>query len=416
MTDDIGLRDTETTTVTATSGHQLQLTLHVRDARVQPAIALAAATDARLYESDGTTPVPIGTSGSNVITIAAGGELTRTVTVQTVSEQLHITVGEPSADGVHPGMQTIALSDSRSQAVELTFHLSSTAWSGRVFDTRGRPAPVDVGAAREQVDAPYGFDGGRDLTTTPTGQLHRLTADVGGHFYFPVRAGDGDARFFLDTTRDTLTQTYTATGLEDDLAEGELLRRDIVVGLWSGGEDCDDISHIAVTPDVDYARDIQPIWDQSCIGCHAPGATNTGGLELNGNSLSRMLRVESRQVPGLLMIEPGRPQRSYLFEKVNCASPQHGTRMRPTDAMPTAGQALIRDFIAQLGGETTPDGGASGASAAGGASGAPAAGGDGAKKSSGCQVAPAGNTQFGWMLAAPLLSLVSMRLRRRQQS
>ena len=51
---------------------------------------------------------------------------------------------------------------------------------------------------------------------------------------------------------------------------------------------------------------------------------------------------------GLKLVDPGNPSRSYLFEKINSSAPQQGTRMRPSDAMSLADQALIRDWIIQL--------------------------------------------------------------------
>ena len=53
-------------------------------------------------------------------------------------------------------------------------------------------------------------------------------------------------------------------------------------------------------------------------------------------------------MPGLKLVDPGNPSRSYLFEKINSSAPQQGNRMRPSDAMSLANQALIRDWITRL--------------------------------------------------------------------
>ena len=57
--------------------------------------------------------------------------------------------------------------------------------------------------------------------------------------------------------------------------------------------------------------------------------------------------VPSREVPGKNLVEPGDPAASFLFEKINCANPQVGNRMRPTGQMSLPRQALVRDWIAQ---------------------------------------------------------------------
>jgi len=123
---------------------------------------------------------------------------------------------------------------------------------------------------------------------------------------------------------------------------------DIVLGQWDGGDQRDDLSAIAVTPNVSLAT-IQTIFDSSCTGCHRANTSNSGGLDLtDGNSLAALINQPSSFVPGLTLVEPGVVSRSYLFEKINRARPQQGTRMRPTDSMTLSNQALIRDWIAQL--------------------------------------------------------------------
>src|SRR5262249_54340693 len=65
------------------------------------------------------------------------------------------------------------------------------------------------------------------------------------------------------------------------------------------------------------------------------------------DSFANLTAGMSLEVPGRRLIEPGDPSRSFLYEKINCSSPQVGTRMRPADPMRVEEQALIRDWITQ---------------------------------------------------------------------
>src|SRR5690606_458053 len=145
------------------------------------------------------------------------------------------------------------------------------------------------------------------------------------------------------------TATHANPALERNITLGSLLSLNVQVGIWNGGRDCTNLSAIPTTPAVDFAGEIQPIFNAACIGCHAPGATNSGGLDLTAPaSLAARVNAESDAAPGVRRVLPGEPSRSFLFEKINCADPQNGTRMRPGDPMPALEQALFRDWILQL--------------------------------------------------------------------
>lgn len=70
---------------------------------------------------------------------------------------------------------------------------------------------------------------------------------------------------------------------------------------------------------VDYVADIQPIWDTSCVaGCHAPGGTATAGPLLAADKSYAMLVGQmSPTVVSLKLVEPGDPDASYLWHKLN---------------------------------------------------------------------------------------------------
>ena len=69
--------------------------------------------------------------------------------------------------------------------------------------------------------------------------------------------------------------------------------------------------------DVSFATDIQPILTTNCAvaGCHV-GVGAPEGLDLQeGEAYANLVGVTSRQVPTLNRVEPGDPEKSYLFLK-----------------------------------------------------------------------------------------------------
>lgn len=111
-----------------------------------------------------------------------------------------------------------------------------------------------------------------------------------------------------------------------------------------GASGCDDLSGIAETPTVDFQSQIQPIFDNTCAGCH--GANGPAGLDLRaGESYDNLVGVISNTNQNRLRVEPGNPDSSALFLAVSCDSPGGpGFRMPGTDLQQ---RALIRDWIAQ---------------------------------------------------------------------
>jgi hypothetical protein len=227
-----------------------------------------------------------------------------------------------------------------------TFYLGGTAISGSVTTFRGDPIVVDLGLFSSR--AATAFVGGRDYLSPflPTGHNHRLTTDAFGRFYIPL--GNTDEDYTIVAAEDTNRHLYVSSQIEVSVIANQTTTLDIVLGLRNGGEGRDDLSSIPVTPSVPYAS-IQTIFNNNCTGCHRASSENSGGLDLtNAYSLAALLDQPSNFVSGLTLVEPGSPSGSYLFEKINRATPQQGTRMRPSDTLPLSDQALIRDWIAQL--------------------------------------------------------------------
>jgi PKD repeat protein len=356
-----GLQDTEATTVTAYHATTVTLTGQIDDGRTLPASGLAAATELRFYQKDGVTPLAVsggmGAAG-NALAIPAGGEIDVTFLAQLTGDAMVVSAGEPAVDGVEAAFAGVALSTtSPSQAAEVDFHLSNTMLRGRVLDTKGAPAQVDVGVSRGAAGSYQDFAGGRDFLPgsgiPASGLDHRLVADVLGYYHVPVPTGAGNAPFHLDTSADTLAASHGKVKATVAIGGAGTVVKDLTIGLYHGGLNEVDLSGIAVTPNVDFETQIEPILSSLCSACHNDIATNSYGLDLQtGAVYSELVDKESGQAPGVKLVQSGSAARSYLMEKLGASPPQIGTSMRPGDPMSLAQQALIRDWINQL---TPPD-------------------------------------------------------------
>ena len=135
-----------------------------------------------------------------------------------------------------------------------------------MLDTRGAPLAVDVGLRR--AGTPYALPNGRDYLPasgqTATGVAHRVMSDALGWYHLPLRS-DGGGSLRLDASGDTGTGTYANPKLDRSVALGELLSLDLTVGQWNGGRECLSLSGIPSASPVDYATEIQPIFDASLM-------------------------------------------------------------------------------------------------------------------------------------------------------
>jgi len=71
------------------------------------------------------------------------------------------------------------------------------------------------------------------------------------------------------------------------------------------------VAHAQVTS---FEKDVLPILNNYCVMCHLPGAEQ-GGLGLYPDAWVRLVGKPSAQSP-LLLVEPGSPDRSYLYIKL----------------------------------------------------------------------------------------------------
>ena len=125
-----------------------------------------------------------------------------------------------------------------------------------------------------------------------------------------------------------------------------LLLAPVTPALAGGPTDCEDLSIVPVRESVDLDRDIQPILDAVCTGCHI-GASPPGNLRLDsGASYALTVNIVSNRDDTLLRVAPGKPTESLLFNKINCNGPDYGSRMPPGPTLGLPEQALMYDWIA----------------------------------------------------------------------
>lgn len=75
--------------------------------------------------------------------------------------------------------------------------------------------------------------------------------------------------------------------------------------------------------ELSHAADIQPIWDDNCVtGCHTPGGI---GMPLDlTDGYAAIVGVDTSQVSGVALVEPGSPADSYLLAKLRNEQMQLG--------------------------------------------------------------------------------------------
>jgi hypothetical protein len=89
-------------------------------------------------------------------------------------------------------------------------------------------------------------------------------------------------------------------------------------------------------PKVDFARDVQPIFRQNCIGCHGPSKQNNG---------LRVDRRSSVMKPGSRRVMPGSLENSFLYHRLT--GNDFGLQMPPTGALHAEQIQIIKAWIEQ---------------------------------------------------------------------
>jgi hypothetical protein len=121
---------------------------------------------------------------------------------------------------------------------------------------------------------------------------------------------------------------------------------------------CTDIQSVPpIYSGIQYGAAIQGMFDDfngmdvGCTMCHfTPPPTPSGNLNLDdGVSWVHLINIPSDEDASFTYVVPGHPERSLLFQKINCDSPQVGSRMPfgfPSDTLSPQQQALVWDWIA----------------------------------------------------------------------
>lgn len=102
------------------------------------------------------------------------------------------------------------------------------------------------------------------------------------------------------------------------------------------------------------AMTFAPVWldvswvflDQLCTGCHS-GPSAPRGLDLRPQfAYQRLVGRPSSERPSMALVEPGRPDLSYLIIKLQGGAGMKGRRMpRGRPARPQAEIDILRDWI-----------------------------------------------------------------------
>ena len=103
---------------------------------------------------------------------------------------------------------------------------------------------------------------------------------------------------------------------------------------------------------ISFADDIQPIFDELCIGCHVTGGfADQSGIALKlvaGQSFNLLVNQKSVQDPSLTLVIPGDSANSLLFQKTSQNMPPVGSTMPLIGRRLTSTElALVRDWIDQ---------------------------------------------------------------------
>lgn len=96
-----------------------------------------------------------------------------------------------------------------------------------------------------------------------------------------------------------------------------------------------------------HAEDMQPIWSANCIlYCHAQGMEPAAGeLDLYDGAYANLVGQPSVQVPSMALVQPGEPDQSYLWHKLNGTHLDVGGE---GDPMPAIGTPLDDDTLARI--------------------------------------------------------------------
>jgi hypothetical protein len=96
---------------------------------------------------------------------------------------------------------------------------------------------------------------------------------------------------------------------------------------------------------------VQRIFDENCVPCHGPGADLDLFADVSWTKLVQQPAPASEACGGVLVV-PGDPGASYLYQKLTNPTPCSGVRMPlgefgPAPPLPDCVTAIVRDWIAE---------------------------------------------------------------------
>lgn len=102
---------------------------------------------------------------------------------------------------------------------------------------------------------------------------------------------------------------------------------------------------------ISYERNVEPTFVRSCaaVECHSGDPADESGLDLSqGNGYGQIVGQASEQ-SDLPLIDPGNPDGSYLWHKINGTHVQHedpnfDTAGTGTDPMPPVGSLSVNEL------------------------------------------------------------------------
>jgi hypothetical protein len=96
---------------------------------------------------------------------------------------------------------------------------------------------------------------------------------------------------------------------------------------------------------------VQRIFDENCVSCHGPGADLDLFADVSWTNLVQQPAPAAEACGGVLVV-PGDPGASYLYQKLTNPAPCSGVRMPlgefgPAPPLPDCVTAIVRDWIAE---------------------------------------------------------------------
>jgi WD40 repeat protein/mono/diheme cytochrome c family protein len=99
---------------------------------------------------------------------------------------------------------------------------------------------------------------------------------------------------------------------------------------------------------VSYYKEVRPLFQQHCQGCHQP-AKPLGGYVMTG--FADLLKKGDRELPGVV---PGQPEKSFLLEQITSRTGKRAEMPKGKDPLPEKDVALVRRWIAEGAKDDTP--------------------------------------------------------------